>query len=307
MKAVLFLNGGALQLVTALEACEYFDIPLPSVQAFVSRGAMISLSALEIEFGQVIEVPLKTPDAGFSRREVYGSIRELLEEVRRLAPEMVDYLLLGTNGLAGRALYNQLRIRHVPIVLEDGRARLRHPGARLVEVEDIRGGRLPVRKVIRRGVLRAMGIDERPIPALTFFSHYDFPVLEQDNLVRNEFHRIRRQMSRAVVAEDRILILGTRFLQHRDNTETRAAYLAEVGRIVSEHAGKEILFKPHQKDREPPKIVGITVLDRGTPAEVLVANWERLPGSVYAFNSSALDSLRYLLPEQVNFVDVALS
>jgi hypothetical protein len=183
------------------------------------------------------------------------------------------------------------------VILEDGTATLK-----FLRDYDERQPRFSRGKsVIREGVLRSYGLTSQEISGADIFTPLEIDWHPFGRVVRHDFPRLRSRGSFSVVDEGVVLLLG-RYENPDDDLMCRSKSMGLIGQ------GKTVLFKPHPVVSDPVAPKGSRLIDPAIsrlPVEFALLQMGFVPGTIVGFGSSALLTLRSLVPAEVNVIDIS--
>ncbi len=311
MQAV-FLIKSPLQYLNALEACSFFSVQPEESLLLIIADRKSSPQLLRLARHNHVwqgvkllaEVPLlPMQDPLYSvRRSLLRNSAFFSLKLSRIASRLgkVDYLFIGdlANPLS-RHFAHQLDC-NTTIVLDDGTATL-------VRATERAAGRLHRRlklvKRLRLGLKRkVLGLHDKEIPALTFFTLYQNLQAGPNDLVAiNDFSCLRQGML-SVAREKKIYFLGGPLIEAGFLSE--AVYLELLQQVAAYYHPERVVYVAHR--REDPqrleKISGLTgwstqVFDY--PIEYQLAQIGPLPEQLTSFFSSALETCQQIFGDSL--------
>ncbi len=311
MQAV-FLIKSPLQYLNAMEACRAFSVRPEDSLVLIIADRKSSPQLLHLarhnRAWQAVTLLAEVPLLSF-RDPLHSAGSSLLRnpaffslKLSRVASCLgkVDYLLIGdlANPLS-RHFTHQLDCQ-TTVVLDDGTATLVRAAER---VEGRLHRRLKRVKRLRLGLKRkVLGLQDKEIPALTFFTLYqDLQAGPNDLVEINDFSHLRQGML-SVAREKKIYFLGGPLVEAGFLSEV--AYLELLQQVAVYYRSKQVVYIAHR--REDPqrleKIAGRTgwrtqLFDY--PIEYQLAQVGPFPDQLASFFSSALETCQQIFGEQL--------
>lgn len=155
---------------------------------------------------------------------------------------------------------------------------------------------------LKRSVKRAfLDWDVRGVPALTFFTAYDFDPAGADRVVRNDFAHSREMLNRAV-NNDKVLFVGQPLV---DQSYVSMETFKSVFQYVREYfSGQTLIYVAHPRESERQlKVVtdaGVDVQRFLVPFEFAIAFGGERPKCIASFFSSALENCATIFGSSVS-------
>jgi hypothetical protein len=287
------LTAAPLQALSAFEAVQHFDIRPENSACLATRGALDHVRRLGLDLGPAHVLPYLHRGSAARR---YLALRRCVRAARASVATggRPTRLIIGFDGLLTRSIYWAVAAPAEVIVLEDGLASYNERSLRL------RHGAPTHQGPVGRAVLRAFGLRGDAPPRAVHFTPFPLDGGGRD-VVQHDFPALRRQHAVDTTStEDVVLVLGT----YGQDDDMVAGHLR---RVVAQHPDALRLYKPHPSragESVPSGFSPLPTKEASLPAEMLLSTARPLPGHIYGFGSTALTTLRMLLPSSVALTDL---
>jgi hypothetical protein len=292
-RTVSLITGAPLQVLSLFEAEHAYGLQDSGNLVVATPYAQRLMRGIGMEPANLVSFDYMRG----SSLKTYSSIRRMMLNVtEELEGGSPDVLLIGTPGLAGRSLFARTRPQQT-VILEDGTATLKF--LRRYEPKQNRSDL--ARGFMREHVLRYFGLTSSEIRGADIFTPLGIETHPFGHVVRHDFPRLRAQGSFANVDRDSVLLLG-----RYENPDHELFLRADSMGLIAQ--GQSVLFKPHPAVSGPVPPRGTSIMDpvlSGLPVEFALLQMGYVPGTIAGFGSSALLTLRYLVPSDVHIVDLS--
>ncbi|MEH6822372.1 MAG: hypothetical protein V7629_00480 [Motiliproteus sp.] len=326
----VFLIKTPLQYLNALEALNQFDLKpsdallilladkksLPQLQSLVRSehdwGGVVRLltAPLLLTMTSVCRNDSEIDRTNGSKTPFANALFAVLK-LSFLAASLpaLRYVALGDLGNPLMRHFANSIHADLMLLLDDGVATLKYARQR----QDSSANLKPLRRAkritlyLKRALL---GLKDKPLGAVTFFSVYDIKVAAADRYVRNSFAALRQQAC-AVEQDDRVYFLGSPLVEADILSDEECfSQLKAVDDAVA--GAKEILYIAHR--RESPERVQRLCASLGWesqlfdyPIEYQLAIVGPKPAVLASFVSSALPNCRLIFGETLQICAYRLS
>lgn len=156
---------------------------------------------------------------------------------------------------------------------------------------------------------RLIGLDLRDFDQVTFFTMYDLELRPGDELIRNDYARLRSLMKEKSISNE-IFLLGQSLVEEEILSERD--YTSYIEKIVNRTRGDRLVYIPHKRETADKldcirRTFGIEVRRFPLPIEAQLASSRELPKAVYSFYSTALNTCRILFGDTMSITAVVVN
>jgi hypothetical protein len=294
----VFLVLTPLQVVNAIEARHAFDT-VSNCLVLLSIGQPRSqleelVDARDWSEVHVIDA-MATVDGHTPRLQRYASMLAARRALDRLAQRLgaVEGLFLG-NYESRYARHLAARLCHEKLyVLDDGTGTVltaeQRLGHHVSQFTWDQSAKLGIRN-------RLLGFVPYDASSLVFFTSFDIRVTGRDEVVRNSFARLRRDVVGTRII-DELWFLGQSLVE--DAVMIEATYFGYVKAAMREANASRFVYVPHRREN-PDRVarlsreLGVEVRVYGRPIEVELVKSDVLPSVLGSFYCAALDNCRQM-------------
>lgn len=323
MKSV-FLVKTPLQLLNAVEAKYHFSLKTEDCVLIImgdrkSQPQILNLAKHIHEWGQILILkktslffgnPLAQNDGLSLLDRIWASklfsksffyVRRLNRISRYLGE--VEYIFVGY----ARYIYMRHFINITPhkevYLLDDGNGTIQLAKERREQVDSVASLSL-LKKIKLLGKRYLQGVKDKEAERLGYFSIYDIQSGPNDFVVKNTFERLRK-LSASREPEDVVYFIGSPVSETR--IMSQSDYLKNIAKVRDYYRDKEFIYIGHRREskanlEEIARELNIRVINFDFPLEYQLAVVGPKPKVLASFVSSALDSCRLILDDDVNLV-----
>jgi len=317
MKSV-FLVKTPLQLLNALEARYHFNIPkqdsvliimgdrksqpqiLALAKAMHEWGSVIVLNQMNLFFGD----PLKCENIPWYKdlfsSDIFNKSFLNVQRLNRMNERLgkVDYIFIGHARYIYMTHFMNVMPHNKTVLLDDGNATLQ------LAIERKQGitSNIKVKKKIKLAAKRLFqGVRDEAGENLIFFTMYNISVANNDQLVRNNFKKIKSDISDHGLT-DNIYFVGSPISE--SNFVSEQTYLDQLKKVKEYYCGKNLIYIAHRREY-PEKLKKISqALQINTilfeyPIEYQLAIVGPRPKVLASFFSSAIDSCQLIFSDSI--------
>jgi len=304
-----FLVETPHQVLNALEARERFALSSVSVTIITSTNytrPVYEPILHEYKWASLSYIEPWNWAAGLKRSGIFRSIilragvffedlrrRQLLDGLAQRLPK-ADNLFLGNYGkLYMRRFAEQIQCKTI-YVLDDGTATLSLNEERH-RLRSQPGSLRPTRAMYRLRN-RLVGVDERHLDRVTFFTTYDLEAAEGDAVIKNDYRYLRSVASQHAPS-DEVFFLGQPMVE--DGLLTDEVFTGYMAKVVRHFEHSKLIYLPHkreceEKTRKLEQRFGLSIRRFDVPIEYEMSVRGTRPRALASFFSSALENSRII-------------
>ncbi|MFN5432079.1 MAG: polysialyltransferase family glycosyltransferase [Cyclobacteriaceae bacterium] len=306
----LFLISTPLQLLNAIEAKRYFNIPNHQSSVifltYTSNYNSIVKILVPNEWGNIHFVNEAESQTSHEENIKGGKIMPILKELRRKShriKELVDqyakvnFVFVGYYlGLEQIHFVNSIAAKEI-ILLDDGIATLEVNNRRVGQISFLNSWSFSffVKALVKKFIF---GYRLRHPQSVSFFSIYEIEVLKRDFLIKHKYEGIRSLIKDRETC-DEVYFLGQPLSEIEPIIVTEGDYFLYLNAVVSFFKDKRIVYVPH-RDEDKDKVTRIRfeldllVEELEVPFEWFMINKEKRPKAIAGFITSALPNCKEL-------------
>lgn len=324
MKSV-FLIKSPLQLLNALEARFYFDLSIdecvliimsdrksqPQILKLVCDlepwAEVILLEDVNLLSSNIFNVDKAAVSTGvdlFLQRSFFYTYR--LNKVSKYLGG-ADYIFIGYERSEYMRHFINITQHNMAVLLDDGVvtidiARERNEGSDNVK-------NIAFSKKIRLSLKRYFqGLKDYKIDSLCFFTAYNIKAGAKDKVIKNSYKYLRDAAGRAAEI-DLVYFIGAPLSEAGILDQSK--YFEYLKKVRDYFKGKNLVYIAHRREskghlNEIEEKLGFNVKSFGYPIEYQIIKYGPKPNVIASFVSSALDSCRLILGDDIKIISFRL-